>query len=232
MYPGYVTMLLYKNEQILIIRLLLGKHAFERTAIMRKKYRIQRVAYMLAITLLCSCAKSFLPAKGIILSGKYTNESLKLSYALPSGWRFAQPEDIQNLNRNIELPEMGAAYKAESIYEIGTVYDMIAFDEITGCNVCVAISIADSSASEPAETFLDSIIAVLSQVESFEPGEKAPAKVGTNDYLRLACSFAIDGSSVLRNYYARMENGFIVCIMTTVSVDSTDTAIAAFDDFR
>jgi len=176
---------------------------------------------ILALLPAISCGGSQTVARGVMQASRYENASLRIAFNLPEGWRFYTDAELAEENPNTALPNPGELYeKAAMIPEGGSVIDMSAVHEASGNNTQLSIiNMKD----------VDSCIASVSESlasAGFSLGSVSTASIAGSDWQCVEAEYGSYAKPIVRKYYLKESNGYVVCISTTTGVVEIDVRSA------
>ncbi len=153
--------------------------------------------------------------RGTVVDKTYTNESIGITYNLPSGWEYYTDEEIAKL-MNIAAEN----YKDENILnsaKITTVIDFMAFNPSTGDNV--NLSFENLIPSDSTKITVDEYIEVtkknLSEQlpnVSYQFDNVVKVTIGGTEYTRLTASCSSSGINMKQYIYVTKVGTYMVCI--------------------
>ncbi len=160
-------------------------------------------------------------SRGTVNGNVYTNSYLGFSFNAPETWVYATDEEIaQMINVGAEAV-LGSAFK-ETLKDVGSVYDMLAADVVSGSSVNVGYeNLAKTMASNITET--QYMAAVKAQFENISgmtvvfPDTYDTVKLGQTDFLRAVCTATAQGVTFTQVYYVHKVDGYMSFVILTLT---------------
>ncbi len=91
---------------------------------------------MLAVLCSCSAEESFLPARGTVENGVYTNSAFGITFSGDENWYYYSDSDIA-LSMGLSEEDIPSAEDTKALSEAGIIYDMYCASSLTGGTVNV-----------------------------------------------------------------------------------------------
>ncbi len=176
------------------------------------------------VLLMCSCAADKKLERGIISETAYTNESIGLTFNLPSGWRFYTDDEIANL---MEMTK--EQLRDDSLLESADVSNVIEFMAVDTSNNGNSLNlvIENLKASKSEDITIERFAEVTKQKlngqiqgMTYTFGEDAKVKLGGEDYLRIEVKCTYQSISMSQYTYIKKIGAYIVSIATTTMNDT------------
>lgn len=158
--------------------------------------------------------------RGTIDGNVYSSEYAQFTFTKPDDWNYSTDEELAALI-NSSSDMISASSFEKTLADAGSVYDMMAKDDVTGSNIMVMfenLTVTNAGRSVTAEEYLDILkenLAGQTTDMTYNFMAQEDVTIGGNEYLKATFTVTIATSILSQVYYMRAIDNVMCVIIST-----------------
>lgn len=167
-------------------------------------------------------------SRGHIDGDVYTNDYLGFSFEKPASWVYSTDAEIAAAF-NLSIDEFFNEKYREALEKIGSIYDMMVTDVLTGSNVIVGYeNLTMSNITE--EVYFAALKEQFKNITTMTvdfPDEYEKITLGESEFKKAVCVTTAYGTSLTQVYYVRKVDKYMAFVIVTIPTGYTVEEVEA-----